>query len=236
MTDHNFDKLFSFALVSLLGAFILMTFYSISDLDAVRIMANHYIDYGVEETGAINLITAILFDYRAFDTLGEATVIFTAASVVALILPRHEATMLKTEFTSIVRQSIAFVLPFLWIISIFLVFYGHLSPGGGFSGGVIISAISILIIFTYGFQYMTERFNVKKLSLIEDAGALGFLTIGIIGILAGGTFLANSQAGIYTGTPGELFSAGLMPLANLAVGIKVGTGLSIVFISLAKED
>lgn len=236
MKKINFDKVFSFILVSLLGLFILRVLYSVAGEEAARFTADHYISYGVDETGAINIITAILFDYRAFDTLGEATVIFTAASVVALLLPRHEASMLKTKFTPVVQQSIAFILPFLWIISIFLIAYGHLSPGGGFSGGVIISAMSILIIFTYGYRYMTRRFNVKKLSLIEDIGALAFLTIGLAGIIAGGTFLANSQIGIYPGTPGELLSGGLMPLSNFAVAAKVGTGLSVIFLSLARED
>ncbi len=230
------QKVFSLILVVILGFFILYTFYSVADIEPEMRLADHYIERGVEETKAINLITAILFDYRAFDTLGEATVIFTAASVVAMLLPLHRASMLRTEFTPVVHQSIAFILPFLWMISIFLVFYGHLSPGGGFSGGVIISAISILIIFTYGFKYMTERFNVKKLSLIEDAGALTFLLIGCLGIIAGGTFLANSQAGLYLGEPGELLSGGIIPLSNLAVGAKVGTGLSVIFISLARED
>ena len=236
MKDIFSQKAFSFLLVVFLGFFLLLTFYSVADMEPEMMLAEHYVDSAVEETGAINLITAILFDYRAFDTLGEATVIFTAASVVAMLLPLHKASMLKTEFTPVVHQSIAFILPFLWIISIFLVFYGHLSPGGGFSGGVIISAISILIIFTYGFKYMTNRFSVERLSLIEDVGALSFLLIGLLGIAAGGTFLANSQAGLFLGEPGELLSGGFMPLSNLAVGAKVGTGLSVIFISLARED
>ncbi len=229
-------KYFSLLLVVILGFFILFTLYSITGLEPEMLLAEHYIEKGVEDTGVINLITAILFDYRAFDTLGEATVIFTAASVVAMLLPLHRASMLRTEFTPIVHQTIAFILPFLWVISLFLVFYGHLSPGGGFSGGVIISAISILIIFTYGFKYMTDRFSVERLSLLEDAGALTFLLIGVLGIVAGGTFLANSQAGLYLGQPGELLSGGIIPLSNLAVGAKVGTGLSVIFISLARED
>ncbi len=236
MKNISFNKLFSFSLVSLLGVLLLISFYDISNLEVTLSLSEHYINYGVEETGAINLVTAILFDYRAFDTIGEATVIFTAASIVALILPQHEASMLKTEFTPIVHQSIAFILPFFWVISIFLIAYGHLSPGGGFSGGVIISAMSILIIFTYGFHYMTRRFNVTRLSLIEDFGALLFLSIGVFGLIYGGSFLANSQAGVYLGNPGELLSGGLMPLSNLAVGAKVGTGLSIIFISLTRED
>ncbi len=63
-----------------------------------------------------------------------------------------------------------------------------------------------------------------------------FYSLVSFGLIYGGSFLANSQAGIYLGTPGELLSGGLMPLSNLAVGAKVGTGLSIIFISLTRED
>lgn len=232
----NKHKITSLILVSALGIVIMTTFYYINNIEIESLLADYYVESGVEETGAINLVTAVLFDYRAFDTLGEATVIFTAASAVAMLIPKKHTAMLRTEFTAIVHRTIALVLPFFFLISLHLIFNGHLSPGGGFTGGVVISAAVICIIFTYGFLYMKRRITIEGLSLVEDLGALTLLLLGISGIAMSSHFFSSAQAGFYLGTPGELLSAGIMPLANLAVGAKVGAGLSIIFIALAKEE
>ncbi len=232
----NKNKLASLAIVSMLGVVIMTTFYYVYNIEIESLLAEHYVNLGVEETGAINLVTAVLFDYRAFDTLGEATVIFTAASAVAMLIPKRHIAMLKTEFTSIVHRTIALVIPFFFMISLHLIFNGHLSPGGGFTGGVVVSAAVICIVFTYGFLYMERRVTIEGLSLVEDWGAIALLSLGVAGIAVSSHFFSSAQAGFYLGNPGELLSAGIMPLANMAVGAKVGAGLSIIFIALAKEE
>lgn len=232
----NNNKLVSLTIVSLLGLVIMTVFYYVSGITIDGFLAERYITRGVSDTGAINLVTAVLFDYRAFDTLGEATVIFTAASAVAMLIPKKHTAMLETEFTEIVHRTIALVLPFFFIISLHLIFNGHLSPGGGFTGGVVVSAAIICIIFTYGFMYMERRVTMEDLTLVEDFGALALVLLGIVGIAAGSNYFAGGQAGLYLGTPGNLISAGIIPLANMAVGAKVGAGLGIIFIALAKED
>ncbi|WP_018247423.1 hydrogen gas-evolving membrane-bound hydrogenase subunit E [Orenia marismortui] len=207
-----------------------------SKVVAKREVSNYYIDNGVEDTGAINLVTAILFDYRAFDTLGEATVIFIVVSTISALASRRRTFVSDTNFSPIVYQGISFIIPFLYILGFYIIFYGHLSPGGGFTGGVILAIIFILLTITFGIRYSKEEEVLKKKALIENLGAVGLLSTGILGILFGSKFLANGQGGFNLGSPGELLSAGIIPILSLFTGIKVGAGLSIIFNRLVKEE
>ncbi|MCK8825635.1 hydrogen gas-evolving membrane-bound hydrogenase subunit E [Fuchsiella alkaliacetigena] len=227
-------KLYCFLLVIILAALLFMGFAGFEEVEME--LSNYYVENAVTDTGAINLVTAILFDYRAFDTLGEATVIFTAASAVAFLAPKKETGLLIDGFSVIVRQSINFAIPFIFVAGGYFIVFGHLSPGGGFTGGVILAVISILWTVTFDFEHSESRLNLESKSLIEDLGALAFIIIGIMGIVAGANFLANSQASFYLGTPGKIFSGGIVPFLNIAIGAKVGAGLAIIFNSLVEGE
>ncbi len=232
-------KIYALMLVLILGILLFINFSSIFQDDRPLKQywtSKYYIDNGVKDTGAINIVTAILFDYRGFDTLGEATVIFIVALTISLLASPKRIFVAYTNFSSIVFQSISFIIPFLYLLGIYLIFYGHLSPGGGFAGGVIIATIFILLTITFGIRYSKEEEVMQTKSVMENFGALGFILIGLLGILAGYNFLANGQANFLFGKAGDLISAGTIPILNLMVGIKVGAGLSIIFNRLVKED
>ncbi len=227
-------KAYALFMVSCLVVILIIGFLNLPETD--KQLSDYYIERAVEDTGAINLVTAILFDYRGFDTLGEATVIFAAAASIAFLVPKKRVSMLAAEFTMVVKEIINFVIPLLFILGVYFIFYGHLSPGGGFSGGVILATISILLTITFGIDYAEEKFSPKIKSLLESACALAFVLLGILGIILGSNFLASGQLGFGLGSPGELGSATLIPSLNLMIGIKVGAGLAIIFNSLIKED
>jgi len=75
----------SILLLLLLGGLL----YLVTDLPfghpSVTDMDDYFIRHGQEQTGANNIVTSIVFDYRAFDTLGEATVLFTAVLGVGMM-------------------------------------------------------------------------------------------------------------------------------------------------------
>jgi multisubunit Na+/H+ antiporter MnhB subunit len=81
-----------YIIFSVLAAFVLVYFFIqiTSDLNPFGThetrMASEYIKNGVKDTGAINLVTGVVFDYRGYDTLGEATILFTAVMGVLAIL------------------------------------------------------------------------------------------------------------------------------------------------------
>ena len=156
----------------------------------------------VGERHATDLVTAINFDYRAFDTLGEEFILFAAVRVTTLAL----------------------VGPIV-LLSIYITAHGQLTPGGGFQGGVI-AATALLLIFLGG-EYATLA-RVRPLPLVEvakAAGAAGFVLIGLAGLIAAGSFLENF---LPLGTTGELLSAGTIPLLSVAVGLEVTGGMVLL--------
>ncbi|MGB9612557.1 MAG: MnhB domain-containing protein [Candidatus Margulisiibacteriota bacterium] len=110
----------------------------------------------------------------------------------------------------------------------YIVAHGHLTPGGGFAGGVIIALCYILYVLAYGKVEAEELANKKEAEVVESLGALMFLTLALLGFAAG-FFFANF---LPKGSPGSIFSAGIIPLCNIAIMFKVGAGLFAAFIVL----
>ncbi len=108
-----------------------------------------YIEKGLEETGAVNVVTGMILDYRAFDTFGESNVLFIATVTVLILLHRkkkgsgekeEDDRVFEPKNDVILQASAAILVPVIIIYGIYVILNGHLSPGGGFSGGAIIGA------------------------------------------------------------------------------------------------
>jgi multicomponent Na+:H+ antiporter subunit B len=123
---------------------------------------------------------------------------------------------------------------FIIVFGLYLVAYGHLTPGGGFAGGVMISLAFVLVTLSSGKQESLKMLPLRAAGELDSVGALMFLVIALLGVSAGlgGHFFSNYIAKSYPGTPFALFSAGIIPLCNLAIAIKVATSLFLVFIML----
>lgn len=191
-------------------------------------------EVAVEERSATAVVTAVNFDYRGFDTLGEEFILFAAALVLVLLLrrlgeerrgrleqlPRHRHTT-----SAAVRLScVALVGPTV-LLAIYITMHGHLTPGGGFQGGVI-AATALLLVYL-GSDYATMQ-RLRPMALVETAkaaGAASFVLIGLAGLIVAGAFLENF---LPLGEPGELVSAGTIPLLSLAVGVEVAGGFVLL--------
>ena len=218
----------------LLGGSLLFGFYFIPEQKIkTGKAASHIIQSGTEETGSMNLVTAILYDYMAFDSLGESTVIFAAVSAIMLILSFKTLPVSARGLSFIVKRTFALFTPFVFLFALYVIANGHLSPGGGFQGGVIIGSISIIFSIVYGSSYDYEKFSPQAKTVLETSGALLFMLIGGLGLISGGYFLSNFNPGI--SNPGTLISAGSIPLINVGIGFKVGAGLAIIFYSMIKK-
>ena len=124
--------------------------------------------------------------------------------------------------TLIVKTVTRFMVWMMLLYGMYLILHGHLTPGGGFGGGVII-ALSLLSIFlAYGRSYTEKWLDIESLHAGEAAAILLFLIVGILGLAAGGIFLLNF---IPSGRLFSLASAGTMPMLNILIGIKVGASL-----------
>jgi multicomponent Na+:H+ antiporter subunit B len=185
---------------------------------------------GERHTG--QLVAATTFDYRGFDTLGEELILFTAACgcVALLRLRRRErgerASAAARPVPSLAARALggALVGPVL-VVAIYIVIHGHLTPGGGFSGGVI-GAAALLLAYAAGQQVRLGRVgSIGLLEVTEAIGAGGFLLVALGALIAVGATLQNF---LPLGTSGMLLSAGTIPVGNVAVGIEVVGAVALI--------
>ena len=136
----------------------------------------------------------------------------------------------------IVRYVSRIILPFVQLYGLYVVLHGHLSPGGGFSGGAIIGTSMILYALSFNLAAGSKKLSHDVSSILESTGGLIFAGMGLVSILLGANFLANRAAGIPLGTPGNLFSSGSIAIITFGVGIKVASTMITLFYSLIEED
>lgn len=116
----------------------------------------------------------------------------------------------------------------IFLFGIYVILHGHLTPGGGFAGGVMLALAVVHLMLAYGGKTALEEFSFKYAQISEGVGGLMFLVIGVCGIFAtGGFFFKNFIA---TGSVFNLASAGTIPFSNIAIGLKVMGGLFAVFV------
>lgn len=184
---------------------------------------------GVNERHATDLVTALNFDVRGFDTLGEEFILYASVLGIVLILrdvrderhrPQREAAEEHqfTDASDALRTAAALLIPLMVALGVYIVVHGHLTPGGGFQGGIVL-AVGPLAVFLAG-RYLRMR-RIAPHDMVEageSLGALGYALVGLGGLVFVGIFFKNF---LPFGTPGHLLSAGQMPLASIAVGLEV---------------
>ena len=131
--------------------------------------------------------------------------------------------------TIIVKTITDFVAAFIVVFGAYIVLYGHLTPGGGFAGGVIIACAFILLMLAHGRDVAFARLPEKAGHILDSSGALAFLLIGWVGV-TGGFFFLNVFG---RGDMFRLLSSGMILPLNIAIAFKVGSSLFLVFAALA---
>lgn len=195
----------------------------------------HYQAQAVRDTGATNIVAAILFDYRGLDTLIESTVVFVAAGIAGLLLRGHSPPVFAGR-PGLVRREIGLLAPFVLVMGLYVIATGHISPGGGFQGGVILATPVILFCILYGSVFQSPLVRPTVTTVLESGAALLFLLVALAGILMGGRFLELGRLPLPRGTPGTLLSAGAIILLNLIVGLKVYAAMVSIFYNMFQEE
>lgn len=178
------------------------------------------------EVGSANIVTAVVLAYRGIDTLGELAILFAAATAAGLVMGRA-ASKPKPEAGFILRSGSDLLFPLLLTVGFYIVLHGHLTPGGGFQGGVVLAAA----FFTSFLARPAKQPGHAAVSLIEGLAGTAFIGIGLAALAGGGAFL---QPLLDKGVLGQLVSAGSLPLLYLAVGLKVGAELAGLLAQLAE--
>ncbi len=195
-------------------------------------VSRRYIEQGMKETGAVNMVTGMILDYRAFDTFGESAVLFMASTCVFMLM-KHEKNLKERAKDSemvanpnykplprdpIMKNVAKYVIPFLLIFGIYVILNGHISPGGGFAGGAVMGAGLILYSSAYG--YRTARKVIKE----RFVRMVTFASLMFYAVAKGYSFFTGANhipTGIPLGQPGDIISAGLILPLNICVGLIV---------------
>ncbi len=136
----------------------------------------------------------------------------------------------------LLKTMVQLLLPFIQLYGVFIILHGHITPGGGFSGGAILGASLILYGLTFGHQETEAIFPEKVSAWAESGGAMMYVLLGLFGLIFGASFLSNLTAGFAAGTPGQILSGGFIPLLMIAIGIKVGSTLMTLFSALIEGE
>jgi multicomponent Na+:H+ antiporter subunit B len=131
--------------------------------------------------------------------------------------------------TSIVKTIVRFVMGIIVIFGAYIILYGHLTPGGGFAGGIILASAYVLLTLAFGKEMGLSKMSNAAASILDNSGALSFVIIGLLGF-TGGYFFYNF---LPKGETFQLFSAGSIPLANIAIGVKVMASIFAIFMALS---
>ena len=228
MVRKGFILLLIVAVAVILSGFVLQ-YSEKSEMPAV---SSHYLTEGPEELGSANIVTSVVVTYRGLDTLGEVTILFAASTVVGLLIHLNKnENRRRREGSELLKTSSRLLFPLLLMFGIYVFINGHLSPGGGFQGGAIIASAIVLRVLAEP----NRKTGHTVMSVIESLSGLAYVGIGAAGaLLIVNGFLDNRL--IPLGAYGSLFSAGLIPVIYSVVGLKVGSELSSVVVTLNGES
>jgi len=237
-------KLFFFISAVALGLLFALAYHG---LPAIGLVESRYGDLvnaiTVPERHITDAVTAVNFDVRGFDTLGEEFILFTSVMGVVLLMRRqkdepggnHEdkarGRVIPPASDAVRVTALLLVAPTI-VFGLYIVAHGQVSPGGGFQGGVILSTASLLLYLCASYSQFRRAAPKRLIEAAEAFGATLYILIGAGGVLLGGLFLENV---LPLGKAGTLASSGTVFFINLGVGLEVSGGLVLVLLIYLEE-
>jgi multicomponent Na+:H+ antiporter subunit B len=181
-------------------------------------------------------VNGVTFDVRGIDTLGEELILFSAAIGATILLraqraegaaqqaaERHDER--RDESPSSLRALGAVLIGPVLTLGVYILVHGHLTPGGGFQGGVVLAA-ALLLVYAAGQIVALERARPVDLVEVSEAlGAAAYVLIAAAGLVAAGAAMWNF---LPFGTAGDLLSGGIVPILSVAVGVEVAGAITLI--------
>lgn len=198
---------------------------------------------GEADSGARNLVSAIYLGYRAFDTLGETIILLVAVSGTISIIAhsgislargfgeealdrRHGSPRLRRRRTELIDVVTGKLGPIVLIFGLYVMLFGHLSPGGGFQGGVVIASGIVFIALGSKSEGSTLLQEAGVLARIEAAGFLSLILAALAGMVTGSGFFGNPLAGLGASPVSYIV------VLNAVIGLKVGAGIGFMCVAM----
>jgi multicomponent Na+:H+ antiporter subunit B len=190
-----------------------------------------------------NMVAAVNFDVRGFDTLGEECMLLCAVTGAVVLLRggRGENSgegALRVPGRIIAERTDATILfsriagTMILLFGIYVVVHGTVTPGGGFQGGVIAASSLMLLYVGEGYPVWRRVANGAALAMLEGGGALLFVLTAAVPLMLGHAALENI---LPLGTWKDLFSGGTMVVANFAVGLAVAGSFGLLLLEFMEE-
>ena len=204
-----------------------------------------YIENGLQETGAVNIVTGMILDYRAFDTFGESNVLFIATITVLILLHQNKKSgkgqeeneindrIYEPKNDVILQTGARILVPIVILFGIYVILNGHISPGGGFSGGSIVGAGLILYLNAFGFKKTEKLFTEKTYKTVCFAALTFYCLAKSYSFFTGANHLDSH---IPLGQPGAILSSGLILPLNICVGMVVACTMYTFYVMFRKGD
>jgi len=226
-----------FLVLAVLVFFVIMLLPLVSGIqpqNGLNSLSEKYVKDGPDELGSANLVTSVIVTYRGLDTLGEVAVLFIATAGVGFLLRRRKDKVFglqkKRGSSEILQTGTVLLMPLILLFGIYIFLHGHLTPGGGFQGGVVIASAVLLSMLSYP----ESEVNHRILNAIESLSGAFYVLIGIAGLYLAAGFLDNRILPL--GDFGRLFSAGAIPVIYSLIGLKVGSELVGILDSMQRSE
>ena len=219
------------------GALLVWAFAGLPDFGSTEHPYGYLINHvALPERHMTNAVTALVFDYRGFDTMGEAFILFAAVTGIVLLLRGHERER-RSNTSDSTRSDVVRVVGVLGIgvgvlIGLWLVAFGFVTPGGGFQGGVAVASGVVLLYLVADYSAWSRVGRHDVLEPIEGIGAGAYVVIGIAALVAGSPFLTNLLG---PGDAGTVWSGGSAALVNWAAGTEVAAANLLLFREFLEE-
>ena len=195
----------------------------------------------IYERHATDVVNAINYDYRAFDTLGEEFIFFASVmGVLLLFRPSPDEKKGKKParvedalpISDALRVGMRPMVGIMIVFGMYIATQGQLTPGGGFQGGVILASAPLVVYLSGNAKAFKGIVSSPLIKLAEAGGAGGYAIIGMAALLFGAHLLTNI---VPLGTTGDLFSSGTIEVISVCVGLEVTGGFVLLMKTYLKE-
>ena len=201
---------------------------------SVSPVSSHFIAQTGVDTEVPNMVTAVLADYRGFDTMFETVVVFIAGLALFAILKsssREKPSKLEHEVEAepdlIVTNTVRLIVPVIQIFAFYVLAHGHVSPGGGFQGGVLMGASFILVALSWDLDKALARFSINRCMTVAALGIFIYAGIGLFSMFLGGEFLDYAELEKVLPVSRE------MARYHAMLGVEIGVGFTVAAIMFA---